>query len=133
VTAQAFTEPTLFDSPHAAAIDAHTRSVLALMDIDPIHHGDRLTVIQAIVETALAREDRLADPNEWRPQLLDERGDCRVHPNVIGATVASLRAAGVLVWDELPERWVITTGSTSGNNGKPARVYRLAQLPDEVR
>jgi len=128
-----FHEPTLFDSPHATAIDEHTRSVLALMDIDPIHATDRTTVIRAIVETALAREDRLADPNEWRPRLLDEHGVSVVHPNVIGATVASLRAAAVLVWDELPERWVITSGSTSGNNGKPARVYRLAQLPDEAR
>ncbi|GAB3888989.1 hypothetical protein [Terrabacter terrigena] len=128
-----FHEPTLFDSPQAAAIDDHTRSVLALMDIDPIHASDRLTVIRAVVETALAREDRLADPNEWRPKLLDGDGVSTVHPNTIGATVASLRAAGVLVWDELPERWVITTGSTSGNNGKPARVYRLAQLPDEAR
>ena len=128
-----YTAPTLFDSPHATAIDERTRSLLALMDLDPVHATDRAKVIRAIVETALARDDRLVNPNEWRPLLRDEHGQSTVHPNVVGATVAALKAVGVLVNPEAGQSWTPTEGSTTGNNGKPARVYRLAQLPEEVR
>lgn len=116
----------------AGPIDEQTRSTVALIAADPIHEDDRAKVTRAIVECALAREDRLADPNEWRPRLLDAHGVNVVHPNVIGATVTALKAAGVLVWEDKPDRWVITTGSTSRNNGKPARVYRLARVPEEA-
>ena len=111
-------EPTLFDTPHAEQVDAHTADLLALIGGDPIHADDRRTVIEAIERTARDHAGHV-DPNELRA-LLWRDGGCVVYPAVIGATVAALRHAGRLVEDG----WVITQGSRKRNNGKPARAYR---------
>lgn len=110
---------TLFDLP-SAPVDERTRSLLALVDGDPIHQDDRERVVEAILTVAHANAGTV-DPNRLRDELYLPDGSCRVYPNVIGAVVCGLRKRGVLV--EIG--WTPTTGSSSGNNGRPARVHRL--------
>ena len=104
----------------SAPVDAHTASLLDLIDADRIHADDKATVIAAIEATA-AEADGLVDPNALRRRLYNAHG-CIVHPNVIGTTVRNLARSGRLVFSH----WVVTEGSTSGNDGRPARAYRLA-------
>ena len=111
-------------TPHAAPVDAPTASLLDLIDGDPIHATDRATVIEGILDVA-AHNGGAIDPNTLRLWLTDEAGECIVYPPVIGATVYALRRAGVLV----QTGWTVTTGSRSGNGGRPARCYRLARTP----
>ena len=113
------TEPTLFDAIPSAPVDDATASLLALVGGDRIHADDARTVVEAIRRTA-AENAGTVDPNRLRRLLHNEHG-CIVHPPVIGATVAALRHRGVLE----PTGWVVTEGSTSGNNGRPAPTYRL--------
>lgn len=110
---------TLFDLP-SAPVDDRTASLLALVAGDPIHHDDRRRVIDAILDTARTDGGRV-DPNRLRAALTDRHGQSLVYPPVIGAVVAALRHRGVLT--EIG--WTATTGSNSGNNGRPARVHRL--------
>lgn len=113
-------EPTLFDTPHAEPVDAQTAALLDLIGGDPIHATDRATIAEGIRE-CVRMNDGVLDPNMLRAWLRDdETGECIVYPACIGATVAALRHAGRLVEDG----WVVTTGSSSGNNGRPARAYR---------
>ena len=107
------TEPTLFDAPHAEPVDEQTASLLALIDGDPLHAEDRRTVVEAILATA-ADDGGRVDPNRLRNWLYED-----------GVSVASLRHKGVL--EEIG--WTTTTGSVSGNNGRPARIYRLVKRP----
>lgn len=111
-------EPTLFDEPHAEPVDAQTASLLELVAGDRIHEADRRRVVEAIAQTARDHAG-LVDPNHVRA-LLWRDGQCLVCPAVIGATVAALRHKGVLE----PAGWVVTEGSTTGNNGRPQRAYR---------
>lgn len=113
---------TLFDIP-SAPVDAATASLLDLIAYDPIHQRDRATVVAAVVRTA-QDNGGVVDPNHLRPLLWNEHG-CTVDPHVIGATVRALSLSGALVFTG----WVETTGSTSGNNGRPARAYRLTHSP----
>ena len=113
------TEPTLFDAIPSAPVDDATASLLALISADRIHADDARTVVEAIRRTA-AEHAGTVDPNALRALLWNEHG-CIVHPPVIGATVSALRHKGVLE----PTGWVVTEGSTTGNNGRPARTYRL--------
>ena len=111
--------PTLFDAIPSAPVDADTASLLALIRADRIHADDCATVVAAIQRTA-AENAGTVDPNRLRVLLHNEHG-CIVHPPVIGATVSALRHRGVLE----PTGWVVTEGSRSGNDGRPARTYRL--------
>lgn len=99
----------------SAPVDAETQSTLDLMTLDPSHRTDR-DIITAAIETVAARNGGDVDPNELRAEVHG-----LVQPNVIGATVNALARSGRLVHSG----WVITRGSTSGNDGRPARKYRL--------
>lgn len=107
-------------APAWAPVDQTTASLLALIDGDPIHAADRARVINAIIATADADNDRI-DPNQLRRRLTDGNGQSTVYPATTGATVNALAVRGVLV----SIGWTTTEGSTSGNNGRPARVRRL--------
>lgn len=111
-------EPTLFDEPTAAPVDEDTASLLELVAGDPLHERDRAIVLAAILETASEHDGRVL-PNELRALLHNEHGST-VHPPVIGATVNALKRAGRLVFRD---EWQVTEGSTTGNNGRPQRVY----------
>ena len=100
----------------SAPIDAPTADTLALMTVDPSHRTDR-DVIVAAIETVAARSGGVVDPNELRAEVHG-----LVEPHTIGATVNALARTGRLV---ATGEWVITSNSTTGNNGKPARKYRL--------
>lgn len=113
------TEPTLFDQPTAAPVDADTAALLDTIAGDPIHRDDRALVIDAVKRAAREHEG-LVNPNHWRPLLEDDRGNTIPYPKVVGATIAALKAAGRLV----EAGWVVTEGSRSKNNGKQARAYR---------
>lgn len=111
----------------SAPVDADTASLLALISSDRIHADDARTVVEGIVETC-RHNDGVMDPNMLRAWLRDEWGGCMVYPPIIGATVQALSRKGVLK----PSGWVVTTGSTSGNNGRPARSYRLTKPPVDI-
>ena len=115
------TEPTLFDSPVAAPVDTDTASLLALVATDRIHADDARAVVEAIVRTA-SEHAGAVDPNRLRLVLRHGRQVC---PQVIGSVVSQMKRRGVLEF----AGWVITEGSTSGNNGRPARSYRLVKRP----
>lgn len=99
----------------SAPIDQRTADTLALIDMDLVHRTDRQIVIDAI-ETVAARHGGDVDPNELRGELHG-----LVYPKTIGATIQGLVKRGRLV----VTGWTVTTGSTTGNNGKPSRTYRL--------
>lgn len=98
----------------SAPIDEPTADTLALMDLDLTHRTDRQIILDAI-ETVAADGGGLIDPNELRGHLFG-----RVEPKVIGATIQGLARRGHLE----PAGWTVTTGSRTGNNGRPARVWR---------
>ena len=100
----------------SAPIDAETADTLRLLNIDPSHRTDRQIILDAI-ETVAARNGGDVDPNELRAEVSGQ-----VEPHTIGATIYALKCAKRLI----PTGWTVTTGSTTGNNGKPCRTYRLA-------
>ena len=104
--------------PHAP-VDPRTAALLDLIAGDPRHEDDRAEIVRAILETARENAGRV-DPNVLRAKLTNEWGST-VYPACIGATVNALARRGVLRFD----RWVITEGSETGNNGRPARSYTL--------
>lgn len=104
-------------TPHATSVDHDTASLLDLIANDRIHATDRDIVTEAIRATAAAHAGAV-DMNDVRARLHNQLG-CIVHPPTIGATVNALRRTGALV----EAGWTVTTGSTSGNNGKPQRAY----------
>lgn len=110
---------TLFDLP-SAPVDERTASLLALVAGDPVHADDRRRVLEAIQRTARDDMSDRVDPNKVRYLLTDAHGNSTVYPAVVGAVVQALARRGVLT----PDGWVVTTGSRSGNNGRPARRYR---------
>lgn len=114
--------PSLFDLP-SAPVDKQTASLLALIASDRIHADDARTVVEAIERTA-SEHAGTVDPNRLRLLLHNAHG-CIVHPPVIGSVIAQLKHAGVLE----PIGWVVTEGSRSGNDGRPARSYRLTKRP----
>lgn len=101
----------------SAAIDPTTADTLSLMQIDPVHRTDRDIILDAI-ETVAARHGGTVDPNELRRELHG-----LVYPKTIGATIQGLAKQGHLK----PAGWTVTTGSTSGNNGRPCRIWEVAQ------
>lgn len=103
--------------PHTP-IDAETQTKLDVIATDRVHEDDR-AVVEAAVRQVARDFGGEVDPNLLRAYLADEPR--APYPAVIGATIAAMKRRGELVHDG----WVITTGSTSGNNGRPARRYRL--------
>ena len=101
----------------SAPVDQPTQDTLALMRLDPRHNTDR-QIICDVIETVAARGGGDVDPNVLRGELTG-----LVQPNVIGSTINSLARSGHLV----ATGWTVTTGSTSGNSGKPCRTYRLVK------
>lgn len=105
--------------PHTS-VDEKTADLLQLMSGDPIHAGDRRRITHAIVADANANAGKV-DLNRVRARLTDPAGNLTVYPRVVGATIQTLTRRGAL----RPMGWVTCNGSTSGNNGKPQRAYRL--------
>ena len=99
----------------SAPIDQPTADTLAPIDSDLVHRTDRQIIVAAI-ETVAARNGGDVDPNELRAEITGQ-----VEPHTIGATLYALKCAKRLI----PTGWTVTTGSTTGNNGKPCRTYRL--------
>lgn len=100
----------------SAPVDEPTADTLRLLNADPCHRTDRQIILDAI-ETVAARNGGDLDPNELRAEVSGQ-----VEPHTIGATIYALKCAKRLI----PTGWTVTTGSTTGNNGKPCRTYRLA-------
>ena len=98
----------------SAPVDTDTTDTLALMRLDPRHNTDR-QIILAAIEIVADEGDGVVDPNKLRRLVSG-----RVQPNVIGATIQGLAKQGRLE----PHGFTVTTGSTSHNNGRPARVWR---------
>lgn len=98
----------------SAPVDQPTADTLALMNLDLVHRTDREIILDAI-ETVAARSGGIVDPNELRGRLHG-----LVYPKTIGATINGLAKQGRLE----PAGWTITKGSTTGNNGRPARCWR---------
>ena len=101
--------------PHAP-VDERTAATLDAVATDRIHEDDRAVVERVIREVARDHGDRI-DPNVLRARLAAEPR--APYPAVIGATIAAMKRRGELVHDG----WVVTEGSTSGNNGRPAAQY----------
>lgn len=98
----------------SAPVDQPTADTLALLDGDLVHRTDREVIIAAIEDVAAENGGRV-DPNELRRVIAGQ-----VQPQVIGAVVQGLARRGHLE----PDGFTITEGSSSGNNGRPARVWR---------
>ena len=98
----------------SAPADAQTQDTLDLLTLDPSKRTDR-DIITAAIETVAARNGGDVDPNELRAEVHG-----LVQPNLIGSTVNALARSGRLVHSG----WVITRGSTSRNDGRPARTWR---------
>lgn len=105
----------------ASSVDDKTRALLDLMAGDPLHATDRRKIAQAIVAEANSNGGRV-DPNRLRARLTNPAtNELDVYPRMVGSVVGHLARKGALS----PVGWTQCTGSTSGNNGKPQRVYRL--------
>lgn len=101
----------------SAPVDQPTADTLALMNLDRVHRTDR-QIILAAIEIVADEGDGVVDPNKLRRLVSG-----RVQPNVIGATIQGLAKQGHLE----PHGFTITTGSASGNNGRPARTWKVAR------
>lgn len=98
-----------------APVDDATQDTLNLLAIDPTHRTDRQIILDAI-EMVADEHGGVVDPNDLRRLIAG-----RVQPNVIGATINGLAKQGRL---EPTGHFVITKGSASGNDGRPARTWR---------
>lgn len=97
----------------SAPVDQPTADALALINMDLVHRTDRDLILDAI--QAVADPEGLINPNRLRQELHG-----RVYPKTIGATIQGLAKQGHIE----PAGWTVTQGSTTGNNGRPARVWR---------
>lgn len=103
----------------SAPVDQATQDTLGLIAGDRVHRTDRQIILDAI-ETVAARNGGTVDPNELRSEVHG-----LVYPKTIGATINGLAKRGVL----RHVGWTVTEGSTSGNDGRPCRVYELTADP----
>lgn len=102
-----------------ATPDPARDAVLALICGDPLHARDRAAVVDAIRRSV--RADGTCSSNDWRPLI-----PSHVYPAVIGAVVAALARADVL----LPtDAWVMSTDVKSRNGNKPTRIWRWREPP----
>lgn len=112
----------------AHAVDDETRSLLELMAGDPIHDRDRRRIVQAVVAEAHSAGGKV-DPNRLRARLTNAKtGALDVTPVMVGSIVGHFARRKVL--EHIG--WTPCSGSTSGNNGKPQKVYRLRAIPQEA-
>lgn len=91
--------------------------VAALLVGDPRNRPHVLAVVQVIVHDALGDPFRETHANRWRPRL-----PSWLRPPMVGATVRSLRHAGVLV---STGRYVRSTDARGGNGNKLQPVYAV--------
>lgn len=103
-------------------VDEDTRSLLELIDGDPLHDRDRAAVIAAIMAAAAADGGRV-DPNQVRKLIPDN-----VFHKIVGPTYMALARKGVLEVDG----WTVSEDRRGRNSGKPARCYRLISLPSRL-
>ncbi|WP_158885037.1 hypothetical protein [Amycolatopsis anabasis] len=99
-------------------------TVAALLTADPLHEAQVLAIVNVILRDALTDPFRETTANRWRPLLPPW-----VQPQLIGATVNRLRAAGLLV---TTGRYVRSTDTAGRNGGKLQPIYALdtAALPN---
>lgn len=103
----------------SAPVDDATQDTLNLLGVDPTHRTDR-DIVEDAVEALAADRGGMIDPNELRERLKGDDGRPRVASPTIGSAINAMARAGVIT----PDGWVITTGSPTGNNGRPARRWR---------
>lgn len=108
------------DALPATGVDEKTAALLQLVSGDRIHAADRAKICRAVVAEANSNGGRV-DPNRLRARLSDANGHLTVYPRCVGAVMQALAVKGALT----SLGWVTCSGSTSGNNGKPQRAYRL--------
>ena len=101
----------------SSPVDSLTADTLALIAGDPIHSRDRELIVRAVHAEAAENAGEI-DPNRLRARLTGEHG-LMVTPCMVGPTIQALCKAGVI----RKAGYVITTGSTSGNSGRPAPCY----------
>ena len=109
----------------SSPVDSRTAATLALIAGDPLHATDRELIVRAVHAEA-AENAGVIDPNRLRARLTGEHG-LVVYPARIGATIQSLKKAGVIEF----EAWVINADK-SGNAGKPQTSYRLTTRAQEA-
>jgi len=97
--------------------------VAALLVLDPRNIDHVTAVATVIVHDALGDPFRETTANRWRALL-----PAWVRPQVVGATVQRMLAAGLLA---PTGRYVRSTDRAGKNGGKPQPVYRL-DLPSDV-
>lgn len=103
----------------SAPVDDATQDTLDLLRIDPAHRTDR-DVVEYAVEKVAYEHGGVIDPNVLRERLKGDDGRPRVASPVVGSVINALARAGRIK----ANGWVITTGSPTGNNGRPARCWR---------
>lgn len=91
-------------------------AVAALVEGDAEHRDDVEVVVSAILRHAAQDPLWRTTANGWRPNLTVK------NPSVVGSTVRSLVAAGLL---RPTGRYVRCTDVASGNGGKPQPVYEV--------
>lgn len=108
-----------------ADFDAETaNTVAALLTVDPRNEAQVLAIVTVIVRDALADPFRETTANRWRALL-----PRWVQPQLVGATVNRLRAAGLLVETGRYVRSTDTAGR-NGNKLQPIYALDLAALPE---
>jgi hypothetical protein len=100
--------------------DETTGSLLDLIADDGslLHEREWNTYLAALRDAATP--DGVVRPNALRPLVTGRIKPCRLGPFARRAVLE-----GVMV----PDGWQVTEGSGSGNDGKPARCYRLTDSP----
>jgi hypothetical protein len=109
-----------FDRLPSAPVDQRTAATLALLRIDPVNDHDRARIVAAIISDAITHSGTV-DMNRVRARLVDRHGKLDVRPTLVGATVNGLAGKGVLE----PAGWTVNS-DTSGNRGKPLRLWKIA-------
>ncbi|GAA4527524.1 hypothetical protein [Amycolatopsis samaneae] len=104
-------------SGRPAGADETAATIAALLTSEPRNESEVLTILAVIIGDALADPFRETTANRWRPLL-----PAWVQPQLIGATVTRLRAAGLLV---TTGRYARCTDTRGRNGGKPQPIYCL--------
>lgn len=105
----------------SAPVDGPTQDTLDLLTVDPSKRTDR-EVVEVTVEDVATTHGGVIDPNVLRDRLKGEDGHPRVQPQIVGSVINALARSKRIV----PDGWVITTNSPTGNSGRPARRWRTS-------
>jgi len=105
----------------SAPVDGATQDTLDLLGVDPSKRTDR-EVVEAAVEDVAAEHGGVIDPNILRDRLKGDDGRPMVRPQIVGSVINALARSKRIV----PDGWVITTHSPTGNSGRPARRWRTS-------